>query len=231
MENLYKKKFSTNKQFFKLLIIVFLMLEVTFFLYIKTFKKYNNKFNIYNDENEIEKFNSYDEKGMYFYSTNGFLSFNKLDEIYYGTKIDYSKFNHIHISMSFNNDYHLLSSVTIASILENASNSSFIHIHIISVDNFIYPTMKKLNSLKYKINNNSEFIFYNGKEAEDVFGIHTKKELRGIGEYARLLSLKLINSTDRLIVIDSADLIIKDDLLELYIIFFVITRIQKRMTK
>lgn len=36
-----------------------------------------------------------------------------------------------------------------------------------------------------------------------------------MGEYARLLSLKLKNSIDRLIVIDSADLIIKDDLLDL----------------
>jgi lipopolysaccharide biosynthesis glycosyltransferase len=76
--------------------------------------------------------------------------------------------------------------------------------------------MKKLNSLKNKINNNSEFIFYNGQEAEEAFGLQTKSETRGMGEYARLLSLKLINSTDRVIVIDSADLIIKDDLLELY---------------
>ena len=141
---------------------------------------------------------------------------NKIDEIYNESSIEYSKFNHIHVSMSFNNDYFLLSSVTIASILENASNSSFIHIHIIAVDNFIYPTMKKLNSLKYKINNNSEFIFYNGQEAEEDFGLQTIKEIRGIGEYARLLSLKLINSTDRVIVIDSADLIIKNDLFDLY---------------
>ena len=139
-----------------------------------------------------------------------------VDEIYYGAKFDNSKFSHIHISMSFNNDYHLLSSVTIASLLKNANNSSFIHIHIIAVDNFTYPTMKKLNSLKYKINNNSEFIFYNGQEAEEVFGLQTINEIRGMGEYARLLSLKFINSTDRVIVIDSADLIIKDDLLELY---------------
>jgi lipopolysaccharide biosynthesis glycosyltransferase len=163
-----------------------------------------------------EEFNSYDAKGKNIYSTYGYLNFNKLDEIYYGTKIDDFKFNHIHISMSFNNNYYLLSSVTIASILENSSNSSFIHIHIISVDNFMYSTMKKLNSLKYKINNNSEFIFYNGKEAEEDFGLQTKNEFRGLGEYARLLSLKIINNTDRVIVIDSADLIIKADLFELY---------------
>ena len=118
--------------------------------------------------------------------------------------------------MSFNNNYYLLTSITIASLLENANNTTFIHIHIIAVDNFIYPTMKKLNSLKYKINNNCEFIFYNGNEAQDDFGLHTIREERGIGEYARLLSLKIINDTDRVIIIDSGDLIIKKDLLELY---------------
>ena len=216
MKILFQKNISKTKIFFKFLITICLMLQITFFFYIKYLKNYNNKYNFYNDNNALEKYKLYDEKGILFYSTYGYLSFNKLDEIYYGTKIDNSKFNHIHISMSFNNDYYLLSSITIASILNNANNSSFIHIHIISVDNFNYPTMKKLNSLKYKINNNSEFIFYNGKEAEEVFGFQTKKEIRGIGEYARLLSLKLINSTDRVIVIDSADLIIKADLLELY---------------
>lgn len=215
---IFQEKISKNKILLKSFIIIFLMIEIIFILFIKIFKKYNNinKFNIYNDGNVLEKFSSYDKKGIYFYSAYGYLNFNKLDEIFYGTKIDYSQFNHIHISMSFNNDYYLLSSVTIASILENASNYSFIHFHIISVDNFIYPTMKKLNSLKYKINNNSEFIFYNGQEAEEVFGLQTVNEIRGMGEYARLLSLKLINFTDRVIVLDSADLIIKNDLLELY---------------
>ena len=216
MKNLFQAKLFKNKIFLKLLIIIFLIIEIIFLFFIKIFNKYIIKFNIYFDGNVMKKFNSYDKKAMNFYSTYGYLNFNKLDEIYYGTSIDYSKFNHIHISMSFNDDYSLLSSVTISSILENASNSSFIHIHIIAVDNFIYPTMKKLNSLKYKINNNSEFIFYNGQEAEEAFGLQTINEIRGMGEYARLLSLKLINSTDRLIVIDSADLIIKDDLLDLY---------------
>ena len=216
MKNLFQAKLFKNKIFLKSLIIIFLIIEIIFLFFIKIFNKYIIKFNIYFDGNVMKKFNSYDKKAMNFYSTYGYLNFNKLDEIYYGTSINYSKFNHIHISMSFNDDYSLLSSVTISSILENASNSSFIHIHIIAVDNFIYPTMKKLNSLKYKINNNSEFIFYNGQEAEEAFGLQTINEIRGMGEYARLLSLKLINSTDRLIVIDSADLIIKDDLLDLY---------------
>ena len=198
------KDFNIKNRFFELKKIYFYKFAVLiiFFVYIK--------YNI------LKEYNLYDKIGKKMYSTYGYLSFNKLDEIYYGMKIDDSKFNHIHISMAFNKNYYLLSSVTIASLLENSSNTTFIHIHIISVENFVYSTMKKLNSLKYKINNNSEFIFYNGKEAEIDFGLQTKKELRGLGEYARLLSLKLINKTDRIIVIDSADLIIKADLLELY---------------
>jgi hypothetical protein len=131
MKNLFKAKFSKNKIYLKLIIIFFLIIGIIFLLFIKTFNKYIMKFNIYFDGNVIKRFNSYDKRGIYFYSIYGYLNFNKLDEIYYGTKIDYSKFNHIHISMSFNNDYYLLSSITISSILENASNSSFIHFHII----------------------------------------------------------------------------------------------------
>ena len=56
--------------------------------------------------------------------------------------------------MSFDNDYYLLSSATIASLLYNADKKTYIHLHIITVENFLYSTMKKLNSLKYKINKN-----------------------------------------------------------------------------
>jgi lipopolysaccharide biosynthesis glycosyltransferase len=158
----------------------------------------------------------YDKKGIKIFKSTGKLSFNELDEIIYGTKIDYSKFNNIHIAMSFDNDYYLLSSVTIASLLKNANKSTYIHIHIITVENFLYETMKKLNSLKYKINNNTEFIFHDGSMAEIDFGYQTKSEPYGVGEYARLMSPELINDTDRILVTDSGDLFIEKDLYELY---------------
>ena len=158
----------------------------------------------------------YDKKGIKIFKSTGKLSFNELDEIIYGTKIDYSKFNNIHIAMSFDNDYYLLSSVTIASLLKNANKSTYIHIHIITVENFLYETMKKLNSLKYKINNNTEFIFHDGSKAEIDFGFQIKSEPYGVGEYARLMSPELINDTDRILVTDSGDLFIEKDLYELY---------------
>jgi lipopolysaccharide biosynthesis glycosyltransferase len=118
--------------------------------------------------------------------------------------------------MSFNNDYYLLTTVTIASILKNLSNKTYAHIHIIETGDFIQETRKKLQSLKYKINNNSEFIFYNGSKAIDDFGYEIKNNSPyGVGEYARLMAPDLIN-TDRIIIIDSGDVIVKKDLVEFY---------------
>ena len=165
---------------------------------------------------ESEKINLYDKKAIEIFINTGKLSFNNLDEILYGKKSNYSEFNNIHIAMSFDNDYYLLSSITIASLLNNSDINSYIHLHIIVVENFSYFTMKKLNSLKYKINNNSEFIFHNGSRAELDFGFQIKSEPYGVGEYARLLTPELINETDRIIVTDSGDLFFEKDLLELY---------------
>ena len=165
-----------------------------------------------------KKDETYDEFGNRIYSSTGTLSFNYLDKVFNRTKIDdsSSNFNHIHVAMSFNNDYHLLSSVSIASLLKNSAPTSFIHLHIIAVDGWVYPTMKKLNLLKYKINNNSEFIFHNGEQTLKDFGEDSKGELKGIGEYARLMAPYFANDTDRLIITDSADIFFVKDLLELY---------------
>jgi lipopolysaccharide biosynthesis glycosyltransferase len=110
-----------------------------------------------------------------------------------------------------------LASVTIISILKTANSNSFIHIHIIVSKGFEYETMKKLSSLKGKINNNVEFIFYDGSKAEEDFGSHIKHEIYGVGEYAKLLGPILVDEKiDRIIALDAGDLLIQKDLLELY---------------
>ena len=55
------------------------------------------------------------------YKSKGELNFNKLKNI----SIDYSKYNKIHIALAFNNDYYLLASVTITTILKNIANPTF----------------------------------------------------------------------------------------------------------
>jgi lipopolysaccharide biosynthesis glycosyltransferase len=59
-------------------------------------------------------------------------------------------------------------------------------------------------------------VFYNGKQVEYDFGERGKKEWRGVGDYARILIPEIVNNTNKIIIIDSADIIAKKDLSELY---------------
>ena len=118
--------------------------------------------------------------------------------------------------MSFDVNYHLLSSVTIASLLKNSNSTTYIHLHIIIFNGWNFATMKKLNSLKYKINNNSEFIFHNGQRAVKDFGEYITTQKIGIGEFARILAPIFAKEADRIIITDSGDIYFKKDLFELY---------------
>jgi hypothetical protein len=159
---------------------------------------------IINKNKEVQTNKIYDEFAKKLFLENKTISFDYLDEHFYGIKRNYSNFDNIHILFAFNNEYYLLASVTIISILKTANDNSFIHIHIIASKGFEYETMKKLNSLKGKINNNVEFIFYDGSKAEEDFGSQIKNESYGIGEYAKLLGSVLVDEEiDRIIALDA----------------------------
>ena len=166
----------------------------------------------------VNKAISYEENGQTLYSKYGYINMNELDKEYYGkSKAENSVANnHIHIALCFNEDYHLLASVTIASILKNADSTSFIHLHIIALNGLKFETMKKVYSLKEKINNNSEFIFYNGKKAEEDFELGAKVSERGIIDYARLLIPELLTNINKVISLDIGDILVEKDLFELY---------------
>ena len=72
-----------------------------------------------------------------------------------------------------------------------------------------------LNLLK-KINRNVDFVFYNAQQAVYDFGERGKKERRGIGNYARILAPQIVNNTNRILVIDSGDVIVQKDISEIY---------------
>ena len=163
---------------------------------------------------KIDKSLSYDQNADYIYNLTGILNMTLLDFYYNGIDIDKTQFNHIHLSMGFDANYVLLSSVSIASILNNSNPNTFIHLHII-LNNCSYKDVKPIIDLK-KINNNIEFIFYNGKQAEYDFQSRSKGEWRGVGDYARVLIPEIVNNTNRVIIIDSGDLLVNKDLSELY---------------
>ena len=202
------------------LIILFIIIFILFIFTRKTNNKLNQEINLRNmesNEYSIDKSLSYDKNGENIYSQNNVINLNKLDKSYNGiNEQDSSKFNNIHITLCVNEEYHLLASVTIASILKNANKNSYIHFHIIALNNLKFNTMKKIYSLKSNINNNSEFIFYNGKKVEEDFELGIKDSKRGAIDYGRLLITELINGIDKIISIDIGDIFVEKDLYELY---------------
>ena len=216
---LMTKKLLNNANNILTIYIFLIIVLLYFFIFGISFESKNNlainkdiKFSIKNN-----LFVSYDDIGKKLFEQNKTLSFDYLDEYFYKIKRNYSKFDNIHLLFAFNSEYHLLASVTITSILKTANKNSYIHIHVIASKGFEFEIMKKLNSLKEKINKNVEFIFYDGSKAEDDFGSQIKNELFGVGEYAKLLGPVLVDKKiDRIIALDAGDLLVQKDLLDLY---------------
>jgi len=212
-----KKHLIKNIKSIIFFLFVILICFSLYFFFLRFHFKLKNEIIINKNKEEKSIQNNYDEFARKLFDKNKSISFDYLNEYFYGIKRNYSNFDNIHLLFAFNNEYYLLASVTIISILKTANNNSFIHIHIIVSKGFKYETMKKLSSLKGKISNNVEFIFYDGSKAEKDFGSHIKKELYGIGEYAKLLGPVLVDGKiDRIIALDAGDLLIQKDLLELY---------------
>ena len=163
---------------------------------------------------KVNKTISFDENANNIYELTGMLNITKLNYFYNNEDIDTSNLNHIHLSMGFDSNYILLSSISIASILNTSSINTFIHFHI-ALNGCKYYDIKPIIDLR-KINKNSEFVFYNAKQAEYDFGKRGKREIRGVGDYTRVLIPEIVNNTNRIIIMDSGDILAQKDLSELY---------------
>ena len=143
------------------------------------------------------------------------LNITKLDYYYFEKEKEINIFglNQIHLSMAFDNNYSDLSLISIASILNTSSSDTYIHFHILGL-NFSFNEIKDIINLR-KINNRVEFIFYNGKQVEYDFGQY-KNETRGLGNIARILCPQLINNTNKVLFLDSGDVLCQKDLSEVY---------------
>ena len=164
---------------------------------------------------KINKNMSFDENAENIYESTGILNLTKL-YIYYNNKDIYtSNFNHIHLGMGFDKDYIFLTAISMASILNTSSPDTYIHFHLVLISNIQYKDLKPIIDL-IKINKNVEFVFYNGKQVEYDFGERGKKEMRGVADYTRVLIPQIVNNTNKIIIMDCADIIAKKDLSEMY---------------
>ena len=171
----------------------------------------------YNVYKNIDKSVSYEENADKIYNLTGILNITKLDYFYYNNiTYNYDNYNHIHLSSAFDVNYIYLSSASFASILNTSSSNTYIHFHLIITDSK-YEDMKKLIQLR-RINNNVEFIFYNGQQAVYDFGPMSisKIKSRGIGDCAKMLLPEIVNNTNKIIIMDSGDILAQKDLSEIF---------------
>ena len=160
---------------------------------------------------KIKKSISYDKNAEFIYISTGMLNITKLDYYYNNKDMNTLKLNHIHLSMAFDYKYIELSLISIASILNTSNPETFIHFHILGL-NFTFEDMKKI----IQWNKNVDFVFYNAKQAEYDFGKKGQKEWRGIGNYAKILSPQIINNTNKVLNLDSGDIIAQKDISEIF---------------
>ena len=163
---------------------------------------------------KIDKTKSYEENAQNIYDLTGMLNITKLDYYYNNIDINTLNLNHIHVMMGFDSNYVEISSIGIASILNTSSPDTYIHFHFL-VLNFVFSDMKKIIGLK-KINKNADFVFYNALQAVYDFGERAKNEPRGVGDYTRILAAEIVNNTNRILVMDSGDIIAQKDISEVF---------------
>ena len=164
---------------------------------------------------KINKQISFDENAINIYENTGILNLTKLNMYYYNQDIDTSNFNHIHVGIAFDKNYILLTTISMASLLNTSSPNTYIHFHFLLISNIEYKDLKPLIDLK-KINKNVEFVFYNGKQSEYDFGEKGRQNWRGVGDYSRLTLCEIVNNTNKILALDCGDIIVKKDLSELY---------------
>ena len=158
---------------------------------------------------------SYQENAMHIYDSTGMLNITKFEYYYLKNYNDINAFdfNQIHVTMAFGKIYSDISLVSIASILNASSSETYIHFHILALD-FTFDEIKKIIDLR-KINNKVDFVFYNAKQVEYDFEM-AKNDRRGFGNLAKILSPQIINNTNKVIILDSGDIIAQKDLSEVF---------------
>jgi len=163
---------------------------------------------------KINKSLSYAENANAIFNSTGMLNITKLDFYYYNITKDTSKYNHINLAMGFDKKYIYISLISIISILNTSNINTYIHLHL-CINYFSYEDMEKIIQLK-KVNENIEFLFYNGKQAELDFLDRARNEYLGIGDYNRVLLPQIVNNTNKILILDSGDILAFKDLSEIY---------------
>ena len=118
------------------------------------------------------------------------------------------------MSIEVDPNYILRVMMTIASIIDSQKPETKLRFHFAVVHDFDVKHMLKIYSLRGRIRDDIEFIFYNAKKSEiELRNLNPK----GPGAVAKLLLPNLLpKDVERLIVFDTGDLLVLRDLTIMY---------------
>jgi len=224
IEESKKKKKRKDIHYIKVVLIQFLLL-ILILLYLVLESKNNYNISLYNlqidnnHQNQSLDLNMeyFQEKIYEFYIKNDYVNLNEIEsKIDKGRlyNLDNDKKNIINFGFQLDPNYILRAMITLGSIMESQKSTTKIKFHFAVVLNFDIKAMLKIYSLRKRLREDVEFIFYNARRVEtDLKGLNTK----GPGAVAKLLLPQLLpNDIDRLLVFDTGDLLIIKDLSEAY---------------
>jgi len=168
------------------------------------------------DKDKLEKVKNY---LFELYNTNHEVNLNKfqvenIEQKEYSAKD--TGLTNIHISTSLSENRIQDVIIHLTSAIQKMSSSSFLHIHIMSTDNFTLETFSKLMSMAHKTNNNTEIIVYNAQQSKSDFKMREDKAETFKKEYARLYALKAVQNIQKLIMLNIDNVMVQKDLSELY---------------
>ena len=151
------------------------------------------------------------------YSKNEFVNINEIESTIPGGRPwikGQSKENEINIGTGIDPNFTLHAMMTFSSVIDSQKKETKLRIHIGVVNEFPVENMIKIYTLRERIRNDVEFNFYNAKRVEtELKGVHTK----GNGVMAKLvLPILLPSDVERIIILDTGDLIALRDLSEMY---------------
>ena len=173
---------------------------------------YNN--NIDNNNIDMNLFNKKIEEN---YKKQGFVNLNEIESKILNGRAwmqNSDKNNVINFGFQLDHFYVSRAMITLASIMSSQNNSTLIKFHFAIVLNFTISDMLKIYTLRKRLREDVEFIFYNATRVEtELDGLNKK----GPGAVAKLLLPQLLpDDIDRLLIFDTGDLLVIKDLSPAY---------------
>ena len=202
-----KRKFKKCLFLFYVLVFSFLSIAIIIYLLIKYSPLISNN---YLKNTLLKRVNDT-------YKKNEFVNINEIESTILGGRPwikGQNKAKEINIGIGIDPNYTLHAMMTLSSAMDSQKDETKLRIHIAVVNGFPVENMIEIYTLRERIRNDVEFNFYNAKRVEtELKGVHTK----GNGVMAKIvLAILLPNDVERIIILDTGDLLVLRDLSEMY---------------